>query len=81
MILRPIQPILSKLATKCPIVTVVGPRQSRKTVPVQAVFAGKPYANLEAPDFRRFAEDDRGQGIFQPRPDTQDALFPRQRGN
>jgi uncharacterized protein len=40
-----------------PIVTITGPRQSGTTTLARAKIA-KPYANLEAPDVRRFALDD-----------------------
>ena len=40
-----------------PVVTLVGPRQSGKTTLARAV-DGRPYANLEEPETRRFATDD-----------------------
>ena len=49
---------LIHLASKYPVVTVVGPRQSGKTTLVQACFPDKPYANLESPELRRLAMDD-----------------------
>lgn len=43
------------------MVVLTGPRQSGKTTLVRSVFAGKSYANLEAPDVReRAASDPRG---------------------
>ncbi len=43
---------------KYPVVTVTGPRQSGKTTLARATFADKPYANLENPVTRQFAEED-----------------------
>jgi predicted AAA+ superfamily ATPase len=40
-----------------PVVTVVGPRQAGKTTLAQAL-GQRPYANLEEPETRRFAQDD-----------------------
>ncbi len=61
MIPRTIEPVLRRLATQYPVVTVTGPRQSGKTTLCRTVFPEKPYVNLEAPDVRRFAmEDPRG---------------------
>jgi uncharacterized protein len=45
-------------ATRFPVVTLTGPRQSGKTTLCKAAFAAKPYANLEAPDVREFARHD-----------------------
>jgi hypothetical protein len=41
-----------------PVVTITGPRQSGKTTLARATFADKPYANLESPVTRQFAEED-----------------------
>jgi predicted AAA+ superfamily ATPase len=41
-----------------PAITVTGPRQSGKSTLCRAVFPEHPYANLEAPDVRRFAQED-----------------------
>ncbi len=49
-------PLLAALQ-RYPIVTITGPRQSGKTTLATSLIA-KPYANLEAPDIRRFALDD-----------------------
>lgn len=58
---RTLEPYLRQLAQNFPIVTVTGPRQSGKTTLCRAVFSGKPYVNLEAPDIREFAlRDPRG---------------------
>jgi hypothetical protein len=61
MISRTIEPVLLDLAQKYPIVTITGPRQSGKTTLCRKLFPHLKYANLEAPDTRRFAtEDPRG---------------------
>lgn len=43
---------------KYPVVTITGPRQSGKTTLANATFPDKPYANLESPVTRQFAEED-----------------------
>ncbi len=58
MIPRTIETIAVALAAQYPVLTVTGPRQSGKTTLCRKVFAKKTYVNLEAPDMRRFAEDD-----------------------
>ncbi len=58
LIHRTIEPVLTSLAAKYPIVTITGPRQSGKTTLCKKVFPNKPYANLEFPDIRQFAVDD-----------------------
>lgn len=61
MIRRALAPVLRKAATRYPVVTVTGPRQSGKTTLVRAVFPRHAYVSLEAPDERAFAlEDPRG---------------------
>lgn len=61
MIQRDIQPLLGRLATQYPVITLTGPRQSGKTTLVRSVFKDRPYVTLEDPDTRRFAtEDPRG---------------------
>lgn len=61
MFKREIETELKELASKYPIVTVIGPRQSGKTTTVQHAFPKKLYANLEFPDIRAMAlEDPRG---------------------
>lgn len=61
MIARTLQPVLLDLATRFPVVTITGPRQSGKTTLCRTAFPALKYANLEAPDVRRFAlEDPRG---------------------
>lgn len=49
---------LRKAASRFPIVSVTGPRQSGKTTLVKAVFSGYDYLSLELPDHRRFALED-----------------------
>lgn len=61
MIKRTIEPILVDLAQRYPVVTITGPRQSGKTTLCRSTFSALKYANLEAPDIRRYAtEDPRG---------------------
>jgi uncharacterized protein len=58
MIPRVLEARLRELAGKFPIVTVTGPRQSGKTTLCRAVFPGKPYVSLEAPDIQEYARRD-----------------------
>ncbi|MFH2047232.1 MAG: ATP-binding protein [Pseudomonadota bacterium] len=58
LINRTIEAVLRTYASKYPVVTITGPRQSGKTTLCKKVFANKPYANLESPDVRQFAVDD-----------------------
>lgn len=58
MIDRNIAPLLLRLASQYPVMTLTGPRQSGKTTLAKALFPGKPYVTLEDPDIRRFAGDD-----------------------
>lgn len=55
MIPRVLEARLRELAGKFPIVTATGPRQSGKTTLCRAVFPGKPYVSLEAPDIQEYA--------------------------
>ncbi len=55
---RALEGPLRALATKYPVVTVTGPRQSGKSTLCRHVFPSKPYINLEALDHRAFARDD-----------------------
>lgn len=55
---RHIEPALTELARSFPVVTVTGPRQSGKTTLCQMAFPAKRYVSLEAPDQRRFAQED-----------------------
>ncbi|MEK7414908.1 MAG: DUF4143 domain-containing protein [Planctomycetota bacterium] len=57
MLTRDLTPALEAALRQYPVVTITGPRQSGKTTLAQAI-AAKPYANLEAPDVRRFAHED-----------------------
>lgn len=58
MIKRHIESVLLDLASKYPVITVTGPRQSGKTTVVKSVFSKKPYVNLEIPDVRALAIED-----------------------
>ncbi len=46
------------LADKYPVVTLTGPRQAGKTTLCRMAFKKLPYANLEDPETRAYAEDD-----------------------
>ncbi len=58
MYLRNLADILLYSATKYPVVTLTGPRQSGKTTLVRALFSDKKYVTLEDLDNRSFAEQD-----------------------
>jgi len=58
MFKREIEAQLLSLSRSFPVVTITGPRQSGKTTLVKHVFKDKPYANLEHPETREFAEVD-----------------------
>lgn len=58
MIPRTILPHLKAQASRFPVVTVLGPRQSGKTTLVRHAFAEYAYANLERGDLRVLAERD-----------------------
>jgi len=58
MIPRQIEPHLLECFKKYPVITLTGPRQSGKTTLVRALFADKPYTNLEHPGVREFAQND-----------------------
>ncbi len=58
MIQRDYSAKIKELATKFPVVTVTGPRQSGKSTLVQSLFKAKPYVSLEDPDERLFASTD-----------------------
>jgi predicted AAA+ superfamily ATPase len=51
-------PLLRQRAAQSPVVTVTGPRQSGKTTLCRQAFGELPYANLERPDIRDFAQED-----------------------
>jgi uncharacterized protein len=55
---RLLQPRLLELATRYPVLTVTGPRQSGKTTLSRMAFPGRPYASLENPAQREFAQED-----------------------
>lgn len=55
---RSIAPVLLDRASRYPVVTVTGPRQAGKTTACRQTFPHLPYANLERPDTREFAEND-----------------------
>src|SRR4030042_1695807 len=63
MIDRNIEPVLNNLASKYPVVTLTGPRQSGKTTLCRKVFPDMAYANLESPDGREYATAD-PRGFF-----------------
>ena len=58
MIDRDLAVRLRAAARAFPAVTLTGPRQSGKSTLCRAVFPKHTYANLEAPDVRRFAHED-----------------------
>ncbi len=58
MIKRQMETKLVNLATKFPVVSVIGPRQSGKTTLVRVAFPQKSYVSLEDPDTREFASSD-----------------------
>ena len=58
MITRQIFEKLRDMATKFPVLTVTGPRQSGKTTLCRQVFSDYRYVSLETPDVRLFAEND-----------------------
>lgn len=58
MITRDLTEPLKAAARRFPAITLTGPRQSGKSTLCRAVFPGHAYANLEAPDVRRFAQED-----------------------
>lgn len=61
MIQRELQQHLAAAATKLPVVTLTGPRQSGKTTLCRTTFPEMSYVNLERIDTRQFAlEDPRG---------------------
>jgi len=58
MITREIANKLVAVSDSYPVLSVTGPRQSGKTTLVKNLFSDFLYANLEAPDARKFALDD-----------------------
>ena len=55
MYTRLLTPYMQHLATKYPVITLMGPRQSGKTTLVKASFPDKPYVNMEDLDNRSLA--------------------------
>ena len=58
MVSRTLAGALESAVHSFPVITVTGPRQSGKTTLLRAAFPEYHYANLEATDQRRIAEDD-----------------------
>ena len=58
MLKRTLEAKLTSLAAKFPVVAVVGPRQSGKTMLVKHAFPGHEYVSLEDLDTRAYAETD-----------------------
>jgi predicted AAA+ superfamily ATPase len=58
MIERLLQPRLLDLATRYPVLTLTGPRQSGKTTLSRMAFPKLPYVSLENPAQREFAQED-----------------------
>jgi predicted AAA+ superfamily ATPase len=58
MIERLLQSHLRELATRYPVLTLTGPRQSGKTTLTRMAFPDRPYVSLENPGQREFAQDD-----------------------
>lgn len=58
MIERLLQPRLLDLATRYPVLTLTGPRQSGKTTLSRMAFPDLPYASLENPAQRELAQED-----------------------
>lgn len=58
VIKRTIQHELMESAKAYPVTTILGPRQSGKTTLAKLTFPEKPYVNMEAPDVRKFSQED-----------------------
>lgn len=58
MIKRKLHNRLLNFASKYPVVSIIGPRQSGKTTLVKYSFPEKSYVSLEEPDTREFAQTD-----------------------
>ena len=58
MIPRSATSAIREFVTGYPVIAITGPRQSGKTTLCRALFPDKPYASLEDPDTREFANDD-----------------------
>lgn len=68
MVSRDLTPLARQFAAEFKVVAILGPRQSGKTTLARELFAGKPYANLEAPDTLSFAQED-PRGFLASHPD------------
>src|SRR3954452_5878429 len=58
MIERLLQPRLLELATRYPVLTLTGPRQSGKTTLSRMAFPDRPYVSLKNPAHRELAQED-----------------------
>ncbi len=58
MIARNLKAKLKEMASKYPVVTLTGPRQSGKSTLLKATFPDYEYVSLEDPDMRLFAQSD-----------------------
>ena len=58
MIYRTLQPKIIELASKFPVITLTGPRQSGKSTLLKECFPHYRYVSLEDPEIRLFAETD-----------------------
>lgn len=58
MIQRTLQSLLERAASRHPVITMTGPRQSGKTTLARTTFPDRPYISLETPSEREFAADD-----------------------
>jgi len=58
MIERTLAEQVSAAASRYPVVTITGPRQSGKTTLTRMAFPERPYVSLETPSERQFAADD-----------------------
>ncbi|MCH5219920.1 MAG: ATP-binding protein [Muribaculaceae bacterium] len=58
MLHRDLQPKLIELATKFPVITLTGPRQSGKSTLLKETFRDYEYVSLENPEERLFAQTD-----------------------
>lgn len=58
MIRRTLEGQLNAAATRYPVVTIIGPRQSGKTTLTRMAFPDHSYVSLETPSEREFADDD-----------------------
>ncbi|QDU83359.1 hypothetical protein Pla163_04580 [Planctomycetes bacterium Pla163] len=58
MIHRDLSPLLEASASRFPVVTLTGPRQSGKSTLCRGLFGHLGYVSLEAPDTRDFARND-----------------------